>query len=205
MIDTFIYAFVCIVCKLYFKIFHFSRIDGWENIPDGPCILVANHVSFFDPPFIGAEAVVQTAGPIYILARKTLFKPPVLHWLLPVLHTIPVDQERPDMVGLKKIIQHAKNGHKVLLFPEGSRSFDGKLQRSQAGIGLLVAKAKVPVVPIRGFGLFEAWPRDGKIKLFTPVRAVIGKPFSFPENIPTTKESYQAIGDQIMDAIAQLH
>ncbi|MFZ5806117.1 MAG: lysophospholipid acyltransferase family protein [Verrucomicrobiota bacterium] len=195
-----IYRFCKDACFVACRLLYDAQSDGIDNIPNGGCLLAANHVSYLDPPLIGG----LIRNNIYYLARKTLFKPPILHWLLPRVNVIPVDQQKPDMVGLKKIIHLLRSGEKVLLFPEGARSFDGQLQPPMPGIGFVVAKAQVPVVPVRVFGAYEAWPRTGKLKLFMPLRAVFGFPiqFSLPEK--PSREDYEKVGHDIMSAIAQL-
>lgn len=188
------------LAQTIFKLLHDFRYQGEENFPRGGFILASNHVSFYDPPMVGGT----TDRPLYFLARKTLFGTPLLHWWLSSINAIPVDQDRPDMVGVKRIIKLLKQGEGVVLFPEGSRSYDGVPFPAMPGVGLIVAKANVPVLPCRIFGGHLAWPRDGRIHPFTPIRLVYGKPIHFDEKITKSKEAYQLIGDRIMAEIAKL-
>jgi 1-acyl-sn-glycerol-3-phosphate acyltransferase len=194
------YRIVWTVSRSYYTLFHGLSFHGVEHVPAGGCIIAPNHVSFLDPPLVGCCVDRE----LYYLARKTLFKPPVMDKLLPSINSIPVDQERPDMVGLKRIIQIIRDGGGVILFPEGSRSPDGKLQAGQPGIGLTVAKAGAPVVPVRIFGAFEAWPIHGKLKLFRPVQVVFGRPLFFDPKEYGHRDRYQDIADRIMQAIAEI-
>ncbi|MFQ3670594.1 MAG: lysophospholipid acyltransferase family protein [Verrucomicrobiia bacterium] len=194
------YHFVKNLCWVYFRLFHDLRVQGLENIPAGGFLLAANHESFFDPPLIGC-ALDQD---LYFLARKTLFDPPVMAWLLPSIQALPIDQERPDMTGLKRIIALLKQGERVALFPEGARTLDGRLQPAAPGVGLVVAKVEVPVVPCRIFGGFKAWPRGGRPRWFTPLRVVYGAPIRFAVEQRRGKDAYQSLGDRIMEAIAEL-
>jgi 1-acyl-sn-glycerol-3-phosphate acyltransferase len=182
-----------------FRTFYDYHIYGTENVPEGGCLIASNHDSFFDPPLVGCT--IESAP--HYLARKTLFNNPVFAKAIAALKSHPIDQDRPDMAGLKRIIGIAKKGGGVVLFPEGSRSWDGKLQPAQPGIGLVVAKAGVPVVPVRIFGGHRAWPRGGRPRLFTPIRVAVGSPIVFPPS-DNTRENYQLIGDQIMAAIAAI-
>jgi 1-acyl-sn-glycerol-3-phosphate acyltransferase len=188
------YQFVRNLAKNYFDLSYDVRVSGLENLPpEGTGFIIAsNHVSFYDPPLIGS----QIPRDVYYLARKTLFDPALMSLLLPSIHALPVDQEKPDMVGLKKIIQILRGGHPVILFPEGSRSYDGRLQSGMPGVGLLVNKTSAPVVPVRLFGVLETWPRDGKIRWFKPVEIVFAPALHFPPS-----KDYQGISDQIMQAI----
>ena len=194
------YHFLRHIAQTYLKLFHDLRFQGEEYFPKCGFILASNHVSFYDPPMIGGT----TDRPFFYLARKTLFSTPVIDWWLTSIRAIPVDQDRPDMVGVKRIIKLLKQGDSVVLFPEGARSYDGVMLPAMPGVGLIIAKAQVPVVPCRIFGGHLAWPRDGKIRLFTPIRVVYGKPIFFDEKIGKSKEAYQEIGNRIMAKIAEL-
>jgi 1-acyl-sn-glycerol-3-phosphate acyltransferase len=195
-----IYLLAQALADLYFSTFHDLRLHGTENLPEGGCLIACNHDSFFDPPAISCRLTCRPA----FLARKSLFKPPAFDRLLPQLQAIPVDQENPDMVGLKRIIAEAKSGVPVILFPEGSRSFDGHLQPPMPGIGLVLSKSGVPVVPARIFGAHNAWPRGGRPLPFHPIRVVFGHPFQPQSDQPDKKMRYQQLGEQVMDRIASL-
>ena len=178
------------------------RVIGRENlIEDGGALYCCNHVSYFDPPLAGF-ALDQD---MHFLARHTLYSNAFARWLFPKLNVVPVDQDRAGFGGLKTLIKLVAEGKRVIVFPEGSRSFDGKLQPAQAGAGLMVAKAKVPVVPMRLFGAWEALP-PGKAKpKLTSVTVVVGKPIRFDQEVlPGGKEGYQQISDRIMTAISAL-
>jgi len=192
---------------LFFRCFFLLRIVGKKKIKDswkeGGVLIVANHASYFDPPVVGVSYGKKTA----FLARKTLFKKGFFGWLYPKLNAIPVDQEGPDMSSLKRIIKELKNGNPVLIFPEGQRSVDGKILPGEAGVGLVIAKSKAPVLPMRIFGAFEAFPRGAKIpKFFTKITVSVGDMITFDEDQLKTKtrESYQKISDCVMNAIARI-
>lgn len=188
------------VAKDYFRTFHDQKAFGTEHIPEGGCILASNHVSFFDPPLIGT----CVERPFYYLARKTLFVPPVMDKLLPRIQAIPVDQEKPDMVGLKRIIHLLRSGEGIVLFPEGERSTDGKILSGQPGVGLVVAKSRVPVIPTRIFGGHAAWPRGGKPRPFTPLKIVFGPPMTFTPPVKPDKNAYLKISETIIERIGEM-
>ena len=71
--------------------------------------------------------------------------------IFPRLNVVPIDQERPDMSALKTVIRLLRAGESTIVFPEGARTLDGQLQPAQPGIGLIIAKTLVPVVPMRVF------------------------------------------------------
>jgi 1-acyl-sn-glycerol-3-phosphate acyltransferase len=122
------------------------------------------------------------------------------------MNVIPCDQEGSDISALKVVIRLLKAGHATVIFPEGTRTRDGKIQAAQPGIGMIVAKTLVPVLPMRVFGAFEAFPRGGKHFQFSPIRVVAGDVMRFSEEdfAGPSKEAYARVSSRIMDRIASL-
>jgi 1-acyl-sn-glycerol-3-phosphate acyltransferase len=136
----------------------FGRLDvcGLDNVPPGASIIACNHQSFLDPPLVGSSVEKE----IYFFARKTLFKNPLFGGVLKHCNTIPVDRDGgSDVAAFKRVFSVLKDGQSLLMFPEGTRSRDGRLQEAQAGIGLIACKMRVPVVPVRVFGARALLPR----------------------------------------------
>src|SRR5213075_753657 len=193
------YHFSRLVGRLFF---HLRVIHRERMIQSGPVILAMNHQSYLDPPLAG----VTCNRAIYFLARKTLMDVPLLGWLLPKLNVIPVNQEGIDRSALKALIRVLKAGNAALVFPEGARTLDGKLQPAEPGLGLVIAKTLAPVVPMRIFGAHEAWPRgSSKIRLH-PITIVVGHPIFFSETdiAGRGKEMYQRLSGRVMNEIAKL-
>jgi len=177
------------------------RVVHRERIPaEGGVILAMNHQSYLDPPLAG----IACPREIHYLARKTLMSWPVLGPIFPQLNVIPVDQERADMSALKSVIKLVRRGECTVVFPEGSRTPDGQLQPAQPGLGLIIAKTLAPVVPMRIFGAYEAFPRGGKPRLFRPVTLVVGEPIFFTEAdlVGTGRNLYQRLSERVMERIA---
>ena len=181
--------------------FHFRVIHRERMLQSGPVILAMNHQSYLDPPLAGCAC----DRAVYFLARRTLLDVPPLGWLLPKLNVIPVNQEGTDRSALKALIRVLKAGNAALVFPEGSRTVDGNLQPTEAGLGLVIAKTLAPVVPMRIFGAHEALPRGGGL-CFVPITIVIGEPIFFtPADLnPPGKDLYNRLSQRVMDAIAAL-
>jgi 1-acyl-sn-glycerol-3-phosphate acyltransferase len=179
------------------------RTHGAEKIPsEGGVILAANHTSFFDPPLVG----IASQRAMWYLARKTLLEWPLLGPIFPSLNVIPVDRDGNDRTALKAIIRLLQAGEGVVLFPEGTRSPDGHLQRGKPGIGMIIAKSQVPVVPVRVFGAYEAYPKGAKRLQPTQVHVCFGEPMSFPTEHAEmdAREWYQELSNQVMSAIAAI-
>jgi 1-acyl-sn-glycerol-3-phosphate acyltransferase len=167
-------------------------------------LLASNHVSYLDPPLVGS-GVRHT---IYFLARKTLFRFKVSGWLFPRLHAIPVDQERPDMSSMRRVIKLVKAGRQVAVFPEGERTMDGMIKKAEPGMGLVIAKSKAMVIPMRIFGAYEAMPRGGtNLIRFKQVHLVVGQPFRFSDvelAAATDRDGYQKLASRVMEKIAEI-
>ncbi|MEI6322950.1 MAG: lysophospholipid acyltransferase family protein [bacterium] len=205
---TFTYYFWYTISKiLAWGLFSFRVLHRERLIEEGPVILASNHQSYFDPPLVG----ICSRRAVYYLARKTLLDIPLLGPLLPEINVIPVDRDGNDMSALKKTIRLIREGNGVVLFPEGTRSLDGNLQRGKGGIGLIIAKTRAPVQPMRIFGSYEAFPKgSGRIAL-TPISVAVGEPIRFTSEELDPKSHggderalYQYLSDRVMEAIAAL-
>jgi 1-acyl-sn-glycerol-3-phosphate acyltransferase len=178
------------------------RVIGAENlITEGPVLVASNHQSYLDPPLIGNLYRDEMA----YLARKTLFTP-VTRWVYKNWNAIPVDQDKPDMASLKTIIRKLKEGQRVLVFPEGSRTLDGSLGEAAPGIGLIAVKSGAPIQPVRISGARDALPRGSSRIRFARISVHVGKPIylSPEERAAKSKDDYDRVAKRIMDAIAAL-
>ncbi|HWF19936.1 MAG TPA: lysophospholipid acyltransferase family protein [Verrucomicrobiae bacterium] len=185
------------------------RVYDSENVPlTGPVILAANHESFLDPPLVGSSLKRD----INYLARKSLFRYPVLGWVLRTVNAVPVDRDGGGAAGLRAIMDRLHDGGAIILFPEGTRTSDGKLQPARSGIGLTVIKSDAPVVPVKVFGTYEAWGRHVRFPKPHRVAVKYGKPMDFATlraeaktcSKARLKEIYQEVADEIMAAIGEL-
>ena len=189
-------------CRVYFRV----RVEGLEHIPrQGPLILASNHVSFIDPPIIGS----MVPRVVNFLARESLLRLPVLGWLFRQVNAVPIDRNN-GASGLKAILDRLQAGGAIIVFPEGTRSPDGRPMRAKAGVGLTVLRTAAPVVPVRLDGAFEAW---GRHRIFPRPKKIIlrfGQPLLFEAERaeapicekPRLKILYQEVADKIMTQIA---
>src|ERR1700693_495012 len=190
------------LCKPVLHIGFQSRAYGQENIiEDGPAIMAANHQSYLDPPLVG----ITCRAELYYLARKTLFENKLFGSILSRVNALPVDLSKGDLTDVRTVINLLKQGHRTVIFPEGTRSLTGEIQRARPGIGMIIAKTLAPVVPMRIFGSFQAWRKGGKIRLH-PITVFVGKPMRFKKEdlVPNNREAYQKISEQVLDAIAAI-
>lgn len=191
------------LCGVYDGCFR-GEVVGLEHLPrEGPFLIAANHASHLDPPLIAC----QIARQMRFFARKTLWENPFLNWWLTGGEAIPVDRDSGDVGAIRKVLLALRENRGVVLFPEGTRSPDGRIQTPKAGVGLIACKTGAPVVPCRIFGSFEAfgrsarWPRCG-----TPVHIVFGSPLmpADYDDPAAGKERYQLASERIFARIAAL-
>ena len=185
------YGFCHLGVSLFSRVFFWRRIVGLENWIPGPALITANHASFLDPPLLGSACPEQIA----YLARKTLFTNYFFRALCYRLDTIPVLRETADYGSIKKLLAALGQGRKVLLFPEGFRTFDGKFRSPKPGVGLIVHRARVPVIPVYIHGSYRAWPRHRLLPIPSSTAVVFGKPLRFDQRAEAhpTRETYQAV------------
>jgi 1-acyl-sn-glycerol-3-phosphate acyltransferase len=206
---NFLYFLGWVGFRTLFRFYFGWRVYNPERVPlEGPVILASNHASFIDPPLVGSGV---TRG-INYLARENLFRFPVMGWVLHRWQVVPVDREGGGAKGLKAILDRLLAGGAIILFPEGTRTRDGKLQPARSGIGLTVIKSTAPVVPVRVFGTFEAYNRQMRLPRPRRVAVKYGCAMSFAGlraeakicSKQRLKEIYQQVADEIMSAIAKL-
>lgn len=199
-----VYWFCRNALKLGLILYHRFRVHGAERIPrTGGCVIAANHVSFLDPPVVGCTV---SGRPVRFMARDTLLRSRLMGWLLPRVFVIPISREKGDVGALKKGLQALKAGHCLGLFPEGTRSPDGNLQGAKGGIGFLLSKANVPVVPVYISGTFRAYPKGAKWIRPSKIDAYVGQPI-LPEelaNLGSDRDAFDKIGRLVMSRIAAL-
>ena len=199
---TLTYRIAQFLSFIYLKAFHRFEVTGLGNIPkDGSFIMASNHMSFIDPPALGCLVNRN----LHYFARDSLFVGP-LGFLIQRLNAIPVNRGQLDLKTLKLTLSVLKRGNPLLVFPEGTRSTDGRVGKAKKGIGLLVSKAKCDVLPVRIAGSFEILgkgrliPRFGK-KLSINYGELIpygSLPFSEDE------KPHQLISDFVIKKISEL-
>ena len=199
LVQTLTRIFAKVVCS-----YHIVNRDAMTKA-EGGLLVASNHVSFLDPPLVG----IGFRQAVHYFARKTLFDRPVANWFLPRINAIPINQDKPELSILRKVINLLKSGEKVVIFPEGERAWDGVMrEEGEPGIGMIVARSKVPVLPVRIFGAEKALPRGSGTIRRHPVVLVVGEPIDFSEIIAnkemSSKDRYQLIADRIMGAIKVL-
>jgi 1-acyl-sn-glycerol-3-phosphate acyltransferase len=198
------YGFFHYLSGLIYGMWFRGEVVGTENFPrEGPFLIASNHASHLDPPLVGSQITKQ----MRFFARKSLWNNKLIGWWLDHVETIPVERDTGDVGAIKRVLQALKEDRAVVLFPEGTRSPDGKLQKPKAGVGMMACKSGVPVVPCRVYDSFDAFGKGHLIPNFgTPVTIVFGEamPPSAYDDPAAGKARYETAAQRIMDRIAAL-
>jgi 1-acyl-sn-glycerol-3-phosphate acyltransferase len=181
-----------LLCKILFRL----QAKGRENIPKrGGFILASNHASYLDPIVLG----VACPRKLNFMSKQELFVNPLFSRILSRVGAFPVKRDSADLSAVKEAMRRVRKGMALVLFPEGSRKFDGTSQQPYPGIGFLTAKLNVPVVPVFIRGTERALPKKAKFIRPTKVTLYFGQQISIERRMP-----YQDIAQLIMENIRHL-
>lgn len=155
-----------IVIGLVFTFWLRYRARGVERVSaSGGGLLLANHQSFLDPLLVG----MPFRRPVSFLARDTLFRVPVIGWILKHTYVMPLSRDTGGAEGIRETIRRLDAGFLVGVFPEGTRSIDGSLGPFKPGFAALVRRTELPIYPV---GIAGAHRALGKGSLFLKPRRV---------------------------------
>ncbi|MHC5060673.1 MAG: lysophospholipid acyltransferase family protein [Planctomycetota bacterium] len=167
------YHIARILCAIVICLPYRVRVYGRKNIPEtGPVLVLSNHQSFLDPIF--GQGMIGRR--FLFLARDSLFKNRFFGALLRSISAIPIKRGQSDMATIKKVISELKGGRSVCLYPEGTRTPDGKIADMKPGVALLSRRSGASVVPSVIDGAFECWPRYKKFPSLGKVSVSYGEP-----------------------------
>jgi len=196
------------VTRAFFRLFYELDITGLENIPlEGPTIIAANHVNYFDAPLLLAFA----PRPMYFIAASTGFKVPVWRFIMNLYGVIPVERGKADASAIKAAIRLLGNGQVLGIFPEGTFTQDGHTVPAKLGTAHIAMKTGSPIVPVTISGAFHSWPRLGpakrkiprpwriRIKFHEPIEVAAGQ----PDEHKRDKKAAEELTEQIMKAVNQ--
>ena len=188
------YRFLYLVVWPFFNLFHPVRTVGREHIPEGAAVICPNHTALSDPFFVAFA--FQKKNPLRVMAKIQLMRVPVIGWLLGKAGIFGVDRGHADMHAAKTALRCLKEGHKLLIFPEGTRVEEGENVDAKAGAAMFATRTGVPLVPIY---------IQRKKRLFARNAVVIGQPYhpQYAGRKPTPEELDAITGD-LMDRVRAL-
>jgi len=187
------YRFGRWLCKIFCLLFVRLRFYGQDNLPkDGSFILVSNHQSYLDPVFCG----IGVHRDLCYLARDSLFRNKFLGKAIASVNAIPVKRGSADLKAIRAVIDRLNLGMGVCLFPEATRSPDGRVAAFKGGFTILCKRTDAMIVPAVIDGAYECWPRHKKFLSRGLVVVCYGEPI--------TSEQAKAMGDrELADLLTQ--
>jgi 1-acyl-sn-glycerol-3-phosphate acyltransferase len=191
------------ITRFYFWLFYGLRIEGRAHIPRrGGFLLASNHASYLDPPALGAAVGVRD---LHFMARSSLFANPIFGWLIRKVNAHPVERGKGLDQDWGSFLRLLERGQGLLVFPEGTRTLTGELQRGKLGFGKLAYAARVPIIPVYLHGTFAAFPKGGKHR-FLRLSARFGPPVPVDDLRagPDEAKTWRAISERTVEAIATL-
>ncbi len=191
------YAWVRYPVRFLYRLFYDFHIEGEENIPqDKPVVLASNHRSYADPVIL----TMPMRLPVSYMAKEELFKNKLFGWFIRKLGAFPVSRGSGDMSVIDDGIGILNSGRNLVIFPEGTRSKDGKVGKGKTGVAMIAAKSGADVVPC-GI-IFEG----ERLHFRSRLTLRFGKPIK-AEEIAVEGNSPRELKDvkkRIMSAIAEL-
>jgi 1-acyl-sn-glycerol-3-phosphate acyltransferase len=196
------YFFVKWSFYISLKVYNRLSIRWISCLPQRNCIVIANHCSNLDPVIMGAIF----PGRLRFLAKAELFEPFIFGSMVRALGAIPVSKQDSQSAGaaLRTFMKLLDGGENVLLFPEGGRSLDGRLQPLEGGAALIAMKSGAPVVPAFVAGTFEAMPPGAKFVKPLHLSVVVGKTIETADYINLGREGRDLLLRKLGEELASL-
>ena len=199
-LNHFIYKFVSLI--IVFPIFRFifrGTIVGTENIPkNNSFILVSNHGSLLDPPFLGHALGLKVS----FMAKSELFRIPLLSQIIIACGAYPVKRGITDRNSIKTAIEKLDNLNIIGIFIDGTRQRNGKVNNPKKGAALISAKTKKILLPIAIINSHRLVRFKSFIPIFNPVIIKIGKPIHYPKS--SSKDDLSMVTYKIQKNINEL-
>ena len=166
------------VLRLLLTIMLGYRARGVKRVAaQGGGLVLINHQSNFDPMLVG----LPLARPISYMARDSLFPLPVIGWILKRTYVVPISREAAGSESIRELIRRIEHGFLVGVFPEGTRTHDGRMGEFKPGFLAVARRARMPLYPVGIAGAYKAWPRRWKLPRPGRVRLVFGEPIPADE------------------------
>lgn len=180
-----------VLFRLLFAVCYRWEVEGTEHIPkQGPVVVCPNHIHNLDPPLVGSAIDRK----VHFMAKEELFRVPILAPLIRRLGAFPVRRGSGDRKALKKAIEILQEGKVLAIFPEGTRSRDGRLGKAHPGAALIALKGNANIVPAAIIGPY---------RFFGKIRIVFGPPFRL-ECPPGNKINSDILRDQSARIMAKI-
>lgn len=179
MKGTWVFHPGCVVAGWFVALVGGGRIEGLEHVPrEGTFILVANHCSQADPPILGWATGHQIGRVVHFMAKEEMQRWPVIGWLADRSGVFFVRRGEGDRASQRTALEILANGEPIGIFPEGTRSRDGRMREARPGAALLAIRSGAPIIPVGIAGTHRMFPGHSKVPHRTRVTFRIGRPFT---------------------------
>ncbi|SHK48015.1 lysophospholipid acyltransferase family protein [Desulforamulus aeronauticus] len=188
------YTVIRAIIRCLLPIWRRWEVIGIDRLPNtGGVVVVSNHTSNLDPVVVGCALTRR----IHFMAKQELFQNPILAYIIRLLGAFPVNREKSDRNAIRKALELLQEGQMIGIFPEGTRSKSGELQKPQIGAAMLATKANAPILPMA---------LKGTRGLFGKVTVLVGEPIYLPElwSSRPGKEELEVLSKRVMEEIAEL-
>jgi len=167
-----LYAVLWVLSRTFAVSLFGFRVRFAERLPArGGVLVLSSHQSHLDPLLLG----LATDRRLSSMARSTLYRFKPFGFVITALDAVPVDREASALAGMKTVIERLKRGAAVIVFPEGTRTADGRLGDIKGGFSIIARRAGVPIAPVAIVGAYECWPRTRRFPRPGRVRLEFGR------------------------------
>ncbi len=197
------YKAVSLTCRASLRGFfgHGLDVEAMSKVPpQGPLLIVCNHLSNIDPWIFGGFG----PGVLYCMSKRELFNNPIIAWILAGCNCFPIDRGAADRRALRTALDILSKRGRLLIFLEGTRSSTPGMRRAEAGVGFLARRSGASILPVGVWGTEAALPRGRKFPKRVPISLRVGPAFKLPERVPGERRDDQAVADLIGSRIAEL-
>ncbi|MBN1694797.1 1-acyl-sn-glycerol-3-phosphate acyltransferase [candidate division WOR-3 bacterium] len=206
LLTRFLRPLFYILIRFYFHIYHKLRIRGYKKYySKNPYIIVANHSSHLDTPLILSCFSLDSVNKIRaIAALDYFFSNPLVRISTHLLcNIIPINRKTADLTSIGMISKSLKEGGSIIIFPEGTRSRDGEINKFKPGVGLLIKKTKAEVLPIFIKGTYNCMNRGTKLPRRGPLEIQFGSPLKY-DRFFKDEQNYDKIVDKLYREILRV-
>jgi long-chain acyl-CoA synthetase len=178
---------------------------GVENLPkSGAYILSSNHQSYIDPVVLASILPPEVFDKVFAVGTSEIFGQGFMLWLARTLRVVVVDPDANLIPAMRAGAYGLRQGHPLILYPEGERSIDGTPRIFKKGAAILSIHMQVPIVPIAIEGFYEAWPRGKGFQKFTPLKIEIGKPIMPPPESEASEAAYEKLTTELKVRVVEM-
>jgi long-chain acyl-CoA synthetase len=181
------------------------KTRGLENLPDkGPYLLCSNHQSYIDPLVLAGALPFRLFRDTYALGTSDIFGQGFMRRLAQWIRVVVLDPDANLVPAMRAGAYGLKQGHILILYPEGERTNTGSPTVFRKGAAILAIHTQAPIVPVAIEGFYEAWPRHEKFPKFTDLQMVFGKPIQPPALSEASEAVYERLTNELKSRVVAM-